>query len=176
MFKVFKNPLIEANGFTSEYLQQIKDKKPRSWLKHWEHQQFIPDHFFNSEKLKPAVDKSAEENYIYPIFFDPVVSSMKENVRLEYFDLPTKILKDIESGKCKLYIDHSSEGYDVTYHMKGFDDLTHDMICNTSEVYGIDHKNIFLGSANLKCYTNVPYNVIIFNGTMFWTDAEKSQE
>jgi hypothetical protein len=176
MFKVFKNPLIEANGFTQDYLLKIKDKKPHSWLKHWQHQQFTPDHFFNSELLKPTVDKMSGDNYIYPIFFDPVISSIKENVRLEFFDIPTKILKDIEQGKCKLYIDHSSEGYDVTYHMKGFDDLTHDMICNTSEVYGIDPKNIFLGSANLKCYTNVPYNVIIFNGTMFWNEADQSEE
>lgn len=176
MFKVFKNPLIEANGFTQDYLEKIKGKKPRSWLNHWDHQQFIPDHFFKSQLLKPSVEKTSTDNYIYPIFFDPIIPSIKENIRLEYFDVPTKILKDIENGKCKLYIDHSSEGYDITYHMKGFDDLTHDMICNTSEVYGIDPKNIFLGSANLKCYTNVPYNIIIFNGSMFWNNVEQSEE
>lgn len=176
MFKLFKNPLVEANGFTQDYLQVIKDKKPRSWLKHWDHQQFIPDHFFKSDRLKLSVDKTPEDNYLYPIFFDPVISSAKENVKLEFFDIPSKVIKDLERGKCKLYIDHSSEGYDVTYHMKGFDDLTHDMICNTSEVYGIDPKNIFLGSANLKCYTKVPYNVVVFNGPMFWTEAEQSEE
>jgi hypothetical protein len=60
--------------------------------------------------------------------------------------------------------------------MKGFDDLTHDMICNTAEIYGIDPKNILLGSANLKPYTNVPYNIFSFNGPMFWCEAEQSQE
>ena len=118
MFKVFKNPLIEANGFTQDYLEKIKGKKPRSWLNHWDHQQFIPDHFFKSQLLKPSVEKTSTDNYIYPIFFDPIIPSIKENIRLEYFDVPTKILKDIENGKCKLYIDHSSEGYDITYHMK----------------------------------------------------------
>lgn len=176
MFKVFKNPLSEANGFTPEYIQRIKDKKPLSWIKHWNEQQFIPDHFFKSNVVKPTVDKDTDSNYLYPIFFDPVVTSVKENVNLEFFDIPTKVLKDIDSGKCKLYIDHSSEGYDITYHMKGFDDLTHDMICNTAEVYGIDPANIILGSANLKPYTNVPYKIITFNGPMFWNEAEQSEE
>lgn len=176
MFKLFKNPATEANGFSAEYIQRIKDKKPLSWIKHWNEQQFIPDHFFKSSILKPTTEKDSSDNFIYPIFFDPVVTSVKENVRLDFFDIPTKIIKEIDSGKCKLYIDHSSEGYDITYHMKGFDDLTHDMICNTSEVHGIDPKNIILGTANLKPYTNVPYNIFTFNGPMFWNDAEQSQE
>jgi hypothetical protein len=176
MFKVFKNPITEANGFTPEYIQRIKDKKPLSWIKHWNEQQFIPEHFFNSNKLKPKVDKDITDNYIYPIFFDPVVASVKEDVKLEFFDVPAKVLKDIDTGKCKLYIDHSSEGYDITYHMKGFDDLTHDMICNTSEIYGIDPQNILLGTANLKPYTQVPYQIFTFNGPMFWCAAEQGQE
>lgn len=176
MFKLFKNPVTEANGFSPEYIQRIKDKKPLSWIKHWNEQQFIPDHFFKSSILKPAIEKDPSDNFLYPIFFDPVVTSVKENVKLDYFDVPSKIIKDIDAGKCKLYIDHSSEGYDITYHMKGFDDLTHDMICNTSEVYGIDPKNIILGTANLKPYTNVPYNIFTFNGPMFWNDAEQSAE
>lgn len=176
MFKVFKNPVTEANGFTPEYIQRIKDKKPLSWIKHWNEQQFIPEHFFNSNKLKPIVDKDSTDQYLYPIFFDPVVASVKEDVKLEFFDVPAKVLKDIDTGKCKLYIDHSSEGYDITYHMKGFDDLTHDMICNTSEIYGIDPQNILLGTANLKPYTQVPYQIFTFNGPMFWCAAEQGQE
>lgn len=176
MFKVFKNPITEANGFTLEYIQRIKDKKPLSWIKHWNEQQFIPEHFFNSNKLKPSVDKDITDNYIYPIFFDPVVASVKEDIKLEFFDVPAKVLKDIDTGKCKLYIDYSSEGYDITYHMKGFDDLTHDMICNTSEVYGVDPQNILLGTANLKPYTQVPYQIFSFNGPMFWCAAEQGQE
>jgi len=176
MFKVFKNPITEANGFNVDYIQRIKDKKPLSWIKHWNEQQFIPEHFYKSQKLKPSIDKAGDEQYIYPIFFDPVVASVTENVCVDSFDIPTKILKDIDSGKCKLYIDHSSEGYDITYHMKGFDDMTHDMICNTSEIYGIDHKNILLGTANLKPYTNVPYEIFSVNGPMFWSEAEQSQE
>ena len=176
MFKVFKNPISAANGFTVDYIQRIKDKKPLSWIKHWNEQQFIPNHFYKSQKLKPSVDKDATDYYIYPIFFEPVVASVKENVCVDSFDIPTKILKDIDKGLCKLYIDHSSEGYDITYHMKGFDDMTHDMICNTSEIYGIDHKNILLGTANLKPYTNVPYEIFSFNGSMFWSEAEQSQE
>jgi hypothetical protein len=176
MFKVFKNPITEANGFTPEYIQRIKDKKPLSWIKHWNEQQFISEHFFNSKKLKPTVDKDSTDQYLYPIFFDPVVASVKEDVKLEFFDVPAKVLKDIDTGKCKLYIDHSSEGYDITYHMKGFDDLTHDMICNTAEIYGIDPQNILLGTANLKPYTQVPYQIFTFNGPMFWCAAEQGQE
>ena len=176
MFKIYKNPLAEANGFSQDYIQRIKDKKPLSWIKHWNEQQFTPDHFYKSNIIKPSTDKEADDKYIYPIFFDPIVTSVKEDVRLEFLDIPTKILKDINLGKCKLYIDHSSEGYDITYHMKGFDDLTHDMICNTSEVYGIDPNNIILGTANLKPYTNVPYNIVSFNGPMFWNQAEQCEE
>ena len=176
MFKIYKNPLAEANGFSQDYIQKIKDKKPLSWIKHWNEQQFTPDHFYKSNIIKPSIDKEANDKYIYPIFFDPIVTSVKEDVRLEFLDIPTKILKDINLGKCKLYIDHSSEGYDITYHMKGFDDLTHDMICNTSEVYGIDPNNIILGTANLKPYTNVPYNIVSFNGPMFWNQAEQCEE
>jgi hypothetical protein len=176
MFKIYKNPLAEANGFSQDYIQRIKDKKPLSWIKHWNEQQFTPDHFYKSNIINPSIDKEADDKYIYPIFFDPIVTSVKEDVRLEFLDIPTKILKDINLGKCKLYIDHSSEGYDITYHMKGFDDLTHDMICNTSEVYGIDPNNIILGTANLKPYTNVPYNIVSFNGPMFWNQAEQCEE
>jgi len=176
MFKIYKNPLSEANGFTQDYIQKIKDNKPLSWIKHWNEQQFMPAHFYNSLKIKPTVDKNVSEKYIYPIFFDPMVTSVKENVRLDFFDIPTKILRDIDNNKAKLYIDHSSEGYDITYHMKGFDDLTHDMICNTIEVYGIDPKNVILGTANLKPYTDVPYNIFTFNGPMFWNEAEQPEE
>ena len=105
-----------------------------------------------------------------------MVASVKEDIKLEFFDVPAKVLKDIDTGKCKLYIDYSSEGYDITYHMKGFDDLTHDMICNTSEVYGVDPQNILLGTANLKPYTQVPYQIFSFNGPMFWCAAEQGQE
>jgi hypothetical protein len=176
MFKVFKNPISEANGFTVDIIQRIKDNKPISWIKHWNEQQFIPEHFYHSQKLKPSVDKHSDDQYIYPIFFDPAITSAKENIYAESFDIPAKILKDINKGLCKLYIDHSSEGYDITYHMKGFDDMTHDIICNTAEIYGIDYKNILLGTANLKPYTNVPYEIFSFNGSMFWSDVDQSQE
>lgn len=176
MFKVFKNPLSEANGFSADYIAKIKDNKPLSWIKHWNEQQFMPTHFYNSQRIRPTVEKSDSDKYIYPIFFDPMVTSVKENVRLDFFDIPAKILKDIDKNHAKLYIDHSSEGYDITYHMKGFDDLTHDMICNTIEVYGIDPKNVILGTANLKAYNNVPYNIFTINGPMFWNEADQTQE
>ena len=176
MFKVFKNPITEANGFSQEFIQRIKDKKPLSWIKHWNEQQFVPLHFYKSNIISPTVNKLPEDRYIYPIFFDPAIMSVKENVNIEFFDIPTKVVKDIDAGKCKLYIDHSSEGYDITYHKKGFDDLTHDVVCNTSEVYGIGPNNIILGTANLKPYTEVPYNVVTFNGTMFWNQADQSEE
>lgn len=176
MFKLFKSPFSEANGFTQDYIQRIKDNKPLSWVKHWNEQQFMPTHFYNSTRLKPSIDKDFDDKYLFPIFFDPMVTSVKEDVRLDFFDVHTKVLKDIENNRAKLYIDHSSEGYDITYHMKGFDDLTHDMICNTIEVYGIDPKNVILGTANLKSYTDVPYNIFTLNGAMFWNKAEQSQE
>lgn len=163
-YSFFKDTRLKYNGIPDEITDQIfrgsKNHPFRGQL---------PRHY--DFELSADVDRSS---YVYFVSLVPRLTSIKYNTGLEYFQLPPLVIKDIHAGRCKLLVDVSTEGHDITHQYVGWGDLTHHIICNTMEIHNFHKHDVILCTANLKPYTDVPYTVVSLPGPLWWPNCYKN--
>lgn len=111
-----------------------------------------------------------KNQYVYPIRSDTLITypgntELDELLKNFSFSIPSNILDDVRSNKCKILIDNSIEQYDVivTEH----DSTINQIILRTITKYNLKKTDIILVTGNYKSVTSDHYLVAIKN----WTDT-----
>jgi len=129
-----------------------------------------------------VLTSSPKRNYLYSIKWFAFRTGAQ--MPSKFFYIPTNILSDVKSGRCKIAINNATEGADYDFtdtnlqlkkvNINGTDFYTlSEVLANTCKVYDLQMEHFIYLTANMRLKPKIPITVIKYD-YIFYNMVDKS--